>query len=52
MVFLGETIECQVLAGSRLVTMKVPITEEITEGEEVFLRFAPEACLVLPEESL
>ena len=52
MVFLGETIECQVLAGSRIVTMKVPITEEISEGEEVFLRFAPEACLVLPEELL
>jgi iron(III) transport system ATP-binding protein len=51
-VFLGETIECQILSGSQIVTTKVPVTMEVTEGEKVFLRFDPEACLVLPPDTV
>jgi iron(III) transport system ATP-binding protein len=51
-VFLGEKVECQILAGSQIVTTKIPITEEVEEGEKVFLRFDPESCLVLPSDTV
>jgi iron(III) transport system ATP-binding protein len=50
-VFLGETIECQISVGSQIVTTKIPSTGDVVEGEKVFFRFDPEACLILPEES-
>lgn len=51
-VFLGETIECQILVGPQIITTKVSIENEVNEGDKIFLRFAPENCLVLPAESL
>ncbi|MBT3351876.1 MAG: ABC transporter ATP-binding protein [Nitrospinaceae bacterium] len=51
-VFLGETIECQILVGSQTITTKISIENEVAEGDKIFLKFAPENCLVLPAESL
>jgi iron(III) transport system ATP-binding protein len=49
--FLGEAIECLVLSGDKIVTAKIPAKREIVEGQDISLRFAPDACLVLPPDS-
>jgi hypothetical protein len=49
-VFLGETIECFISAGKQMITAKVPATQEVNEGQDIFLRFSPEASLLLPAE--
>jgi iron(III) transport system ATP-binding protein len=48
--FLGEAIECLVSAGDKVVTAKIPAKREIVEGQDITLRFAPDACLVLPQD--
>ena len=48
--FLGEAIECLVAAGGKIVTAKIPAKREIVEGQDISLRFGPDACLVLPHE--
>jgi iron(III) transport system ATP-binding protein len=48
--FLGETIECLVSSGGKIVTAKIPARREIVEGQGISLRFAPDACLVLPPD--
>jgi iron(III) transport system ATP-binding protein len=48
--FLGDTIECLVSAGKQVVMAKIPAKREITEGQQILLRFSPDACLVLPAD--
>lgn len=50
-VFLGETIVCQVSSISQIVTLKVPISKDVSEGEKVRLGFDSEKCLVLSSEA-
>ena len=47
-VFLGDVIDCQIRVGTKVVHTKLPPTTEIAEAQEVFLQFAPHACIVLP----
>lgn len=47
-IFLGDFIDCQVLVGSQLVRAKLPPTSDVGPGERLFLRFSPQACVVLP----
>jgi iron(III) transport system ATP-binding protein len=49
--FLGEAIECLVSAGNQVVTAKIPAKREIVEGQQILLRFSPDACLILPPEA-
>jgi ABC-type Fe3+/spermidine/putrescine transport system ATPase subunit len=49
--FLGDTIECLVSAGDQIVNAKIPAKREIVEGQKILLRFAPDACLILPKDS-
>jgi iron(III) transport system ATP-binding protein len=48
--FLGEAIECLVSVDGKIVTAKIPAKREIVEGQDISLRFAPDACLVLPQD--
>ncbi|MEE8515238.1 MAG: ABC transporter ATP-binding protein [Alphaproteobacteria bacterium] len=50
-VFLGDSIDCQIVVGTRTVRARVDQTMEINKGDKVFLRFSPEACVVLPPET-
>ena len=47
-VFLGDFIDCQVLVGGQTVRAKLPPTSDLSQAEQVFLRFEPHACIVLP----
>lgn len=47
-VFLGDVIDCQIRVGSKLVHTKLPPTSDIAEAQNVFLQFAPDACILLP----
>jgi iron(III) transport system ATP-binding protein len=47
-VFLGDVVDCQIRVGAKLVHTKMPPTSEIAEAQNVFLQFAPHACIVLP----
>jgi iron(III) transport system ATP-binding protein len=49
--FLGDTIECLVSAGDQIVMAKIPAKREIVEGQQILLRFSPDACLILPAEA-
>jgi len=47
-VFLGDVIDCQIRVGAKVVHTKLPPTSDIVEAQQVFLQFAPQACIVLP----
>lgn len=47
-VFLGDFIDCQILAGGQIVRAKLPPTSDLGQAERVFLQFEPHACIVLP----
>lgn len=47
-VFLGDFIDCQILVGEQMVRAKLPPTIDLSQGERVFLRFEPHACILLP----
>ena len=49
--FLGEAIECLVSVGRQIVTAKIPAKREIVEGQQILLRFSPDACLILPPDT-
>jgi ABC-type Fe3+/spermidine/putrescine transport system ATPase subunit len=49
--FLGDAIECLVSVGDQIVTAKIPAKREIVEGQQILLRFGPDACLILPSET-
>ena len=49
--FLGEAIECRVSVGQQIVTAKIPAKREIVEGQQILLRFSPDACLILPPDT-
>jgi iron(III) transport system ATP-binding protein len=49
--FLGDAIECLVSAGEQIINAKIPAKREIVEGQQILLRFAPDACLILPKDS-
>lgn len=46
-VFLGDLNDCQVLVGPQVIRVKLPATSELAEGDQIFLRFSPKACVVL-----
>jgi iron(III) transport system ATP-binding protein len=50
-VFVGDSVDCQVSVGTKVVSTKVTLAMEIEEGDRVFLEFHPSECLVLPSES-
>jgi iron(III) transport system ATP-binding protein len=47
-VFLGDSIDCQVQVGSRMVRAKLDQVTDIEKGGHVVLSFAPEFCVVFP----
>ncbi|MGH7930189.1 MAG: ABC transporter ATP-binding protein, partial [Candidatus Binatia bacterium] len=47
-VFLGDTVDCQILVGEKALRAKVPVASDLTPGERVFLQFEPHACVLLP----
>ena len=49
-VFLGEMVDCQVMAGDRTIRAKLSATAEIAPGERIVLAFTPEACVVFAAE--
>jgi iron(III) transport system ATP-binding protein len=49
-VFLGDVIDCQVLVGAQVIRVKLPTTSDLAEGEQIFLRFNPKACVVLQQD--
>jgi iron(III) transport system ATP-binding protein len=50
-VFVGDSIDCQIMVGSQIISFKVMQPAEIGEGDRVFLQFTPESCLVLGADS-
>jgi len=48
--FHGDSIECLVSSGEQIITAKIPAKREIVEGQKILLRFAPDGCLVLPQD--
>jgi iron(III) transport system ATP-binding protein len=46
--FLGDSLDCQILVGEQAVRAKVPATSDLVPGERVFLEFDPHACVLLP----
>jgi len=50
-VFLGEAIECFIRSAGKMITAKVSATKDVIDGQSIFLRFSPEACLLLPAET-
>jgi iron(III) transport system ATP-binding protein len=49
--FLGDAIECIVTAGDQTIMAKIPAKREIVEGQQILLRFSPDACLILPADA-
>src|SRR5215475_13101949 len=49
-VFLGDFIDCQVDIGAHVVRTKLPATSDLGEGDRIFLRFAPQSCVVLQHD--
>ena len=45
--FLGDSIDCRVSSKSTLLHLKLPKSTQVKERDRVFLRFPPEACLVI-----
>ena len=46
--FLGDAIDCQVRVGAQCVRAKLVQIDDFTPGQRIYLRFGPEACVVLP----
>lgn len=45
--FLGDSLDCRVSVGDKLLHLKLPPTAEVTYGDKVFLRLAPKSCTVI-----
>jgi iron(III) transport system ATP-binding protein len=48
-VFLGDLIDCQIQVGAQLVRAKLHPTSEVSQGDNVYLYFEPEACIALQQ---
>jgi iron(III) transport system ATP-binding protein len=48
-VFLGDLIDCQIQVGSQMVRAKLHPTSDVNQGDDVYLYFAPEACIALQQ---
>jgi iron(III) transport system ATP-binding protein len=46
-VFLGDLIDCQILVGAQMVRAKLHPTSDVSQGDNVYLYFDPEACITL-----
>ncbi len=46
--FLGDFLDCQILAKGKLVRVKLHPTSLVEEREEVFMKFVPRLCTVIP----
>lgn len=46
--FLGDAIDCQIRVGAQRVRAKLVQIDDFTPGHRIYLRFGPEACVVLP----
>jgi iron(III) transport system ATP-binding protein len=49
-IFLGDTIDCQVRVGAQCIRARTSALEDLTPGKRVYIRFNPEACVVLRGE--
>ena len=46
MIFVGDSIFCNVLCGNQLVYIKLPLTSDFMNGDPIFLTFSPQYCSV------
>ena len=46
-IFLGDFLDCQILATDQLVRIKLHPTFSVEEGEKVFIKISPEFCTVM-----
>ncbi|MGH7845880.1 MAG: ABC transporter ATP-binding protein [Candidatus Binatia bacterium] len=49
-VFLGDIVDCQIQVGKQTFRAKLPVTSDLAEGDQVYLRFNPKACVVLQHD--
>jgi len=47
LLFLGETLDCQVEVEGRLIQVKAPAALTVEDGDEVYLRVPPEHCIAV-----
>ena len=50
-IFLGDIIDCQVRVGAESVRARTSAADDLTPGKRVWLRFSPDACVVLPDRA-